>query len=336
MAEFPTGWGIPGMSEANILGEEQRQFDALAAIVPQRLMARDPKPPNKQLLDKVIKIQEANGIESGFCFLYLSQAIFGKQFDWLAQLIGSCVASGDMRTTAYRMLAEVFLLNDPEEIPGTEIVGRNNLAFFAPYNYRAGRREGGINGNSDGSFCMAHIKGKMKYGHLPCDTPGLESDLFPEPRSTSLYRRWGANNELLDKFAEIGRKYPLLESSPIKGAADAKKSIVEGFKPANICSSWSFVPDYQHPTWKDEDGQPVWIWKRGREPWYHNMSVIGHVVVNGQEFDIVENSWHNYHRGRKWFAIPATLFDTWGRVAECQNVGEIDMTDNPAVFPEAA
>jgi hypothetical protein len=336
MAELPMGWGIPGMSERNLLDEEKRQFDALAEIVPQRLMARDAKPPNKTLLAKVEKIQQENGIQSGFCFLYLAQAIFGKQFDWLAQLIGSCVASGDMRTTAYRMLAEVFLLNDPEEIPGTEIAGRNNLAFFAPYNYRAGRREGGINGNSDGSFCMAHIRGKMKYGHLPCDTPGLESDLFPEPRSTSLYRRWGANNELLDKFAEIGRKYPLLESSPIKGAADAKKSIVEGFKPANICSSWSFVPDYQHPTWKDEDGQPVWIWKRGRSPWYHNMSAIGHVVVNGQEFDIVENSWHNYHKGRKWFAVPATLFDTWGRVAECQNVGEIDMTDNPAVFPEAA
>lgn len=318
------------------LDEERRSLDALAEIVPERCMARDPKPVNQELLTKVETIQKANGIESGFCFLYLWQAVFGAQAAWLRQLIGSCVASGHMRTTAYRMVAEVFLLNDPESLFGTTIVGPDNIAPFAPYHYRSGRKFAGINGNSDGSTCGGQIKGAMADGHLMCSTPGLQSDTFPEPQNQSLYKQWGANNTLLDRFKDQGKKYVLLESSKISNSEDAKTAIVDGKKPANICSMWSFVPDYQHPTWKDEQGQPVWIWKRGREPWAHNMSVIGYVIVNGRAYAIVENSWAEYHKGRRWFAIPIDLLDDWLPSAECQTVGEIDMSDNAPPWPEVA
>jgi hypothetical protein len=314
--------------------DERRAFDELAEIVPERCMARDPKPVNQELLSKVEAIQQANGIESGFCFLYLWQAVFGTQPNWLAQLIGSCVGSSQMRVAAYRMAAEVFLLNDPETIFGTTIVGQDNVAPFAPYHYRAGRKFAGINGNSDGSTCGGQSKGAMAYGFLPCSTPGLQSDTFPEPQNTRLYKQWGANDTLLEQFASHGKKFVLMEASAVRNAADAKTQIVDGHKPASICSMWSFVPDYQHPTWKDEQGQPVWIWKRGIQPWAHAMSLIGYVVVNGKAFVIIENSWGNYHRGRKWFAIPAELFDTWCRSADCRTTGEIDMSDNPPAWPE--
>lgn len=248
-------------------------------------------------------------------------------------VVHNCVASGDMRTTSYRMLAEVFALNDPESLPGIDIDGPDSLAFFAPYNYRAGRKEAGINGNSDGSLCVPHIKGKMKYGHLPCSTPGLRSDRFPEPQNQNTYRAWGANNDLLDEFSSFGKKFVLLESEPIKTPEDAKSVIVDGLKPCNICSMWSFEPDYKHPSWTDSAGEPVWIWKRGSQPWAHNMSVIGYVFVGDKWFVIIENSWGKYHKGRTWFAIPESLFGSWLKQAECQSVGEIDLSDNPPAWP---
>lgn len=333
MTEGPMGWGIPNEPVDKWLDEEQRALEAIAAVAPQRLMRADSKPRNQELMDKVNTIQQANGIESGFCFVYLAQAIFGSQIDWLPQLIGSCVASGDFRTTAYRMLAEVFVLNDPETLPGTELSGRNAIPFFAPFSYRAGRKEAGINGNSDGSLCLPHIKGKMRYGHLPCSTPTLQSDAFPEPQNQSLYKQWGANDTLMNQHLAAASKFILLESEPVKSVEDISILLPEHLKPANICSMWGFVPDYQHPTWKDETGQPVWIWKRSGQ-WAHNMSVIGYVIVSGKPFVIIENSWGNYHKGRKWFAIPAELFNTWLNSAECQSVGEIDMSDNPPAWPE--
>jgi len=330
----PMGWGIPNEPIQAWVDAEHKTLDDLAAVVPQRLMRAAPKEPNAELMGKLQTIQEANGIDRGFCFLYLSEAVFGHQLPWLAQLIGSCVASGDMRTTSYRMLAEVFVLNDPESLPGIDIDGLDSLAFFAPYSYRAGRKEAGINGNSDGSLCLPHIKGKMKYGHLPCSTPGLRSDRFPEPQNQNTYRAWGANNDLLDEFSAFGKKFVLLESEPIKTPSDAKAVIIDGLKPCNICSMWSFEPDYQHPTWKDDAGEPVWIWRRGSQPWAHNMSVIGYVLVSDKWFVIIENSWGKYHKGRTWFAIPESLFESWLKQAECQSVGEMDLSDNPPAWPE--
>lgn len=330
----PMGWGIPSEPETAWVAAEHRTLDELANVVPERLMRSAAKPFNEELLKKVHEIQQANGIEGGFCFLYLAEAVFGNQFEWLAQLIGSCVASGDMRTTAYRMLAEVFMFNDPESLPGIDIEGPDSLAFFAPFSYRAGRKEAGINGMSDGSLCVPHIRGKMKFGHLMCSTPGLNSDAFPEPQNQNTYKKWGADDQLLQQFAAHGKKIVLLESETIKELTDAEQIIVDGMKPANICSMWSFEPDYQHPTWKDAQGNPVWIWKRGSQPWAHNMSVIGYVKVNGSKFVIIENSWGKFHKGRRWFAIPENLFAAWLKQAECQSVGELDLTDNAPAWPE--
>lgn len=330
----PMGWGVKEWSEEKTHAEEQRVFDELAEAVPMRVRRHAPKEPNAELLAKVKQIQQANGIDGGFCFLYLAEAVFGHQLQWLAQLIGSCVPSGDMRTTAYRMLAEVFLLNDPEELPGIDITGEDSLAFFAPYNYRAGRKIGGLNGG-DGSFCSAHIKGKMQYGHVPCSTSGLNADTLPEPQSTSSYRTWGNSNQLLEQFAPIGKKFPLIESEKLNLAGDAKTLLVEHYKPANICSSWGFAPSHKHPTWKLADGSAVWIYKRSGS-WAHNMSVIGCVEVNGDWMIVIENSWGmRAHKNGSWFAVPIELFHTWLRSADCQSVGEIDMTDNPPAWPES-
>jgi len=328
------GWGVDGWSWQQLISAEQRTLDEIGELVPDRLIRGEPKPPNLDLLKAVVEEQKSDGIEDGFSMLHLVKAINGGQtFPWIQQYIGSCVASGDMRTTAYRMIAEVFLLNDTEELPGIDIDGRDSIPFYAPYNYRAGRKIGGLNGG-DGSYCSAHIKGKMQYGHLPCHTEGLSSDLFPEPRSESAYRKWGNSNQLLDQYAPVGKKYPLVSSEFVKQASDMRDIMTTMYAPANICSNWGFAPASQHPTWKLADGSPVWIYRRSGS-WAHNMSIVAIVKVGGDWFVIVENSWGmNAHRNGSWFAITLELFDSWLNSAECATVGEIDMSDNPPVWPE--
>ena len=326
------GWGEEGRTIFQLFDDERRAFDSLANDAPGGLTRRRAKPViNVSLLAHVNRIQEENGIDSGFCFLFLYQAIFGTQPQWLPQLIGSCVASGDMRTTVYRMLAEIYLLNDPEHMPGHNTEGRNSMAFFAPFNYRAGRREAGIRGRRGGSLCVPHIRGKMKYGHLPCNTPGLESDTYPEPQRTATYTQWGRNNRMMDDFIKPASKFRLLESEPINHIDSQRTTILDHFKPANICSNWAFKPDYQHPTWRDEFGDPVWIFTRDTDDeWAHNMSIVGFVTVNDAEYVIIENSWGQIHKGRRWFCITADEYDSWVHYKKSvvQTVGEIDLADN--------
>jgi hypothetical protein len=249
---------------------------------------------------------------------------------WLRQLIGSCVASGDMRTTAYRMVAEVFVFNDPEELPGHAFSGRESIAFYAPFNYRAGRKLAGINGNSDGSLCLPHIRGKMQFGHLPCNAANLNADAFPEPQSQADYKRWGANDTLLNQFALQAAPFKLLESEPVKTVEDIHTLICEHLKPANICSMWGFRSS-RRPLGQDANGATINQWSRSGT-WAHNMSVVGHVRKGGTWYVIIENSWGNFHDGSTCFAVEASEMDRWLRQAECQSVGEIDLKDNgPAI-----
>ena len=139
---------------------------------------------NEALLEEVKHIQMQNGIDGGFSFRYLWAAIFGQEPDWVQQYIGSCVASAGMRAVGYRGLAEVTIFNDPEELPGTSMVGKeNNILTFAPFSYRAGRSVLGFNGShpsgrDDGSLCTGHGQGLQSYGALLCDS-GVESDIYP-------------------------------------------------------------------------------------------------------------------------------------------------------------
>lgn len=330
----PMGWGLSNYTAQQRVTEEKRAFEALANLVPKRLMRQPAKKViNQKLLDQVHADIKAAGFDGGFSFRFLYKAVMKETPGWLAQLIGSCVASGDMRTTVYRMLAEVFLLNDPEQLPGIDIDGRDAMAFFAPFSYRAGRREAGIDGNSDGSLCLPHIRGKMKYGHLPCSAKNLQSDTFPEPQNQRLYKEWGANNRLMDQFLAEAGKYKLLESEPVKQPEDSSTLICEHFKPHNICSMWGFQ-SLRKLDCRGTNGQNLYQWTRSREPWPHNMSVVGCLTFRGTRYWDIDNSWSNFHNGNPDFLVEENEYARWLRDAECQSVGEIDMDDNAPAFPE--
>jgi hypothetical protein len=327
----PMGWGIPNEPESNWITAEKRTREEIAEVAPELLSRHSEREAKNAKLEKATLDAIKNaGWDEGMILPFLFDQATAIRPDWLRQIIGSCVASGDQRTTAYRMVAEIFLLNDPEELPGNKLAGRDSLAFFAPFSYRAGRREAGINGRSDGSLCLPHIRGKMKFGHLPCNTPGLQSDAYPEPQSPGTYKDWGADNRLMDQFLQQAGKYKLLESEPVTTVDDVHELICKHYKPSNICSMWGFKSTGKR-LGKDAEGKDIFQWTRSGT-WAHNMSIVGHVKRGGTEYIIVENSWANFHDGSKCFAVEANEMARWLRDAQCQSVGEIDLQDNaPAI-----
>lgn len=325
----PMGWGEERDPIQQIVYNEKKHYEMLVEAQPLMSVAREPKPANQVLLAKMKSSMQADGIEDGFSCLHIEEVIFEFWLDWLAQIIGSCVESGFLRGASWRTMIEVFLLNDPEELFGTTIVGTNNIAHFGPYSYRAGRKIAGIN-RGDGSYCSAHIRGAKEYGMLPCSTPGIVSDAFPEPQSASLYRKYGNSDQILTDFGSVGRLYRLLESVKIDDAEFGKTQLVEGFKPFMVCSNWAFKPSHEHPTWKLRDGSPVWIYTRNRlDSWAHNMTIAAFVLVGGKWYVIVYNSWgKRAHKNGHWFVITFDEYADWVRSSEQMTIGEIDLKDN--------
>jgi len=331
----PQGWWL---DETNVdvqktIKAEEAKLDELGQQVPSMMQARPAKGVNEAMLRGLKTRQGMDDITDGVDLRYLEQMAFGGQFlRWKAQLIGSCVASGAMRAIAARTLAELLIHGQLEGTFGDDIVSRKNLAVFAPYIYRAGRKIGGLN-SGDGSFCGAQIDGLRQYGCLPCDTNDLNSDAWPEPQNMQTYRKWGNSNSLLSQFQDAGRKWKLLETSRLRSADDFKAACVDGFKPALICSLWSFTASQRHDSWKSE-GDPVYIYKRGREQWAHNMTLIGCVEVAGKWYAIVRNSWgQNAHSGRDWFPIPMELLNDClrDRNTVSMSIGELDLPDTTTI-----
>ena len=173
----------------------------------------------------------------------------------------------------------------------------------------------------------------MKYGHLPCNTQGLQSDTFPEPQNQRLYKQWGADNRLMDQFLAEAGKFKLLESEPVKDPDGSEELICKHFKPHNICSMWGFRSS-QKLTGLDANGRNLYQWTRGNEEWPHNMSVVGCLHLGGRKYFDIENQWSSFHNGNPNFAVEVNEYGRWLRDAECQSIGEIDMQDNAPAFPE--
>jgi len=242
-------------------------------------------------------------------------------------IVHNCVASGGRIVDTYRMLTEVFIFNEAQDLMGNEFQGVMSYQPFAPFSYRLGRSIAGINGGSasgrdDGSLCAPHFQGKLQTGFLPCSARGLESDFYPEPQKVSTYREWGANDRLVDQFKDqVTAK--LVETEKIQNASDLSVVLIQHLKPLQICSMWAFEAGQKHPSWTD-GGQPVTIYKRSRQEWAHNMSIVGVVKVAGNWYTIIKNTWGDMHSGRDWFPIPLELMDRWLADAESQTVGNID------------
>lgn len=327
----PMGWGLNNQSLIEVQTEEKKSFDKLVATIPQCCYEKPARDYTQSpIYQKAIELQKADGIEDGFSFRYLERAIFGDQLRFLAQTIGSCVASGWMRAFIKRCLAEIMLLGQPEEFFGTDKPTQNSinsLCPFAPYNYGMGREVGGIDNGGDGSFCSAHVQAAMQFGAIPCWTPGLTqyASQFPEPiLNQNDYKKWGDKQyrSVRAKFHSVAGDFKQTETIKVTSFAQSMEQLTKHLKPQMVCSGWGFAPVSKIP------GTEFWIYKRSGS-WAHNMTRQGALKISGNWYTDIENSWgDNAHKNGDWFLVPAEHDEQWIRDAEIQTIGELILPES--------
>lgn len=227
--------------------------------------------------------------------------LFGQMPYWMAQIIGSCVASGWMRAVGTRILWEIAALGESEEPIGDKRLGFDSLMPFAPFNYGVGRRLGNMRGG-DGSYCSVQIKGHQRYGMIPCSAAALrpvvgsrETD-YPEPQNSRLYREFG-NHKHLNRL-QPHATFPLLESEDVNSGGRLVEAIGEDYKPLMVCSNWAFKP------MRD--------------------------VRQGDRLVEVWNQWgRNSHRNGTVFYILEEEANDWARGnSSMMTIGDIDLLDS--------
>lgn len=262
------------------------------------------------------RLQAAEGIDDGKDLTIVEKSL-GLDLDEVdAQIIGSCVATSHIVNIGQRSLIEVAILGSDEDLLGKDYDGTTSLCPFGPYSYRAGRRIGGLNGMGDGSFCGAQIEGTMRYGYLPCDTPNLQSDFYPEPKSTRTYREWGARNTLMDRFAGAADQTVLTNSVQCRTTDEAKEQLIDRWAPLQICSSWGF----RATNTTLANGHRLWT-RRGS--WPHSMQVVGIFEVGGRWVAKIRNQWGGFHDGNTFFHVDLNEFDRWIGNSVTMSIGEL-------------
>ena len=335
-----SGYGVPGETFQMTRRRESRTLAQMQANAPRILQARGAKPVvNTELLERVFDLQRSKGVEDGFCQLMLHEIIFGEQPDFLAQLIGSCVASSHMRGVTLRTNSEIFLLNDSEQLLGREMTGRDNLQCFAPFSYRGGRsladiNGGRTNGRDDGSLVSRHAESATTLGMLLCSAQDLESDVFPEP-TEELYRIWGADDRMINQFRDDPKRIIQLEAEPVHTVEAARRALLD-FKPIHVGSSAAFMP-YAQTNLLGDNGQKVREYVIDpNDSWQHAMVLVSALKVGGRWFYKVLNSWGKIYDGQSpWFIISQQTLNQWIHPqfgATMITIGELDLLDNTPAF----
>lgn len=323
-------WRNPADPIDKTIDEDRRSIAMLQDHVPNRFTAKaDDREIDLTIYEQCVAIGKEDAAEEGWDFTWLER-LAGIELDTLyKQLIGSCVATSHITLLATRMLHEILLFGQGEELLGKQIQGRESICPFGPYSYRAGRKYAGINGRSDGSTCSGQIRGTMALGFLACDHPELDSDDFPEPKSTSLYRQWGSNDTLMNQFVDDAGKFDLLTSIECRDAETASTRMLDHFEPLQICSGWAFVPtDKRLP-----NGDILY---RRRGSWMHSMQVQAKVkMTDNNWYRKIRNQWGNTHNGKNYFWIEEEEFARWIRDSNTMSIGEIQMRSGPdaSLFP---
>ena len=316
-SDMPMGyWVNENDPVETTVDNDRRTIAQMQELVPSRFATQAPKPYDKVIYDQCIEIGKKDSVEEGWDCTWLETLCNINLNNLAPQIIGSCVATSHITLLATRMLHEIVLLGQSEELLGRKLSGRDSICPYGPYSYRAGRKFAGINGRGDGSTCAGQIKGTMAHGFLPCDTQELTSDFFPEPKSKTTYREWGAYNTLLSKFQNTAEELDLIEAPEVT-SVDQAKSLLQEFKPLQICSGWGF-----RTTSKRLPNGEVLSSRSGS--WAHSMQVQAIVkMTDGNWYVKIRNQWGNYHAGKPYFWVTIEEFGKWLRSASVMAIGEI-------------
>lgn len=291
-----TGWTNGDMSEKQAFAMENLELDRLEDDMPVAFRKREAKEPIPAIWEKWVEFQKSKGRSEGSNDLsIIDEFMFGKDFAWKPQIIGSCVMSNTFREYVARMMYEIGLLGVAEEYIGLNEFGPDNFSFYCPWSYGMARRRANMRGG-DGLYCAPMAESLLKDGVLPCSTPklleltrrlGVNGDTdYPEPQSKRVYRAFG-NWQYLDELKPYSA-YPVEESVRVNNVDQLWDLLGEG-KPAFVCSMEAIRKVSEH-----KDGFPI----HARNPynrWAHNMGVIGRILASDSRRFFV---WNNTSWGR--------------------------------------
>jgi hypothetical protein len=325
------GWGPRDATtiEERLL-HERRGFDRLYSDMPVLAVKRSEAPLTNVMAERWEQFQSSKGRGSGSYDLTLVQEfVWGKNFDWLPQLIGSCVASNTFRPWVTRASYQIGMRGD-----GNEFIGRNefsqfNISFYAPFSYGEARRRANMKGateRDDGLYCEAFYNSLTKCGVLPCSVPALSTLLtrlnvasdrdFPEPQSEKVYRAFG-NWQYLDELIKYC-DFRLLDTQSIT-TVDALLAAHKDYKPASVCSSVAIRKIGTH-----KDGFDI----HARDPnnvWMHNMSFQGFFLSSDSKVfvKLCNKSWGP----DRVYNVPVEEVGVWftRKLLTVQTIGEIDL-----------
>jgi hypothetical protein len=253
--------------------------------------------------------------------------IFGVQYMWFPQDIGSCVYSNTFRPWIDRMCWEIALRGDPEAYTGS---GELGITSIAPHCVQYGfAREIAKMRSGDGLYKAPMIK-SLTQGIVLCNTPKLKQlneesgagsqENYPEPRSAALYRKIGnwAWNAALQPY----RTCKLLESVDITNVEQHRKQ-EDQCKPMIICSSLAYKKIGTH-----KDGFPIHGINRG-DRWDHNMDFSGYrISSDGDRFTrLTTRSWNQRNQSYETYCFNVSdveLAKIYKEDVDVASIGEIE------------
>jgi len=330
----PMGWGDDSsMSIDQRHDRESKLYDKLSADMPVAFKARNTLIADNPIMDKFRKLHDSKNYGSdSYDLTLIDELVFNRRISWLPQKTGSCVISNSMRPWSRRMLFEVCVRGDSEELIGRNEFTTNNLAFYAPFSYGCGRRRGNMRGSTerdDGSYCEVQYESFIKDGVVLCNNGKLLEILaklgsskdqdFPEPQDNSVYRRF-QNWEFLDTLLPFA-DFRLLESPKVTNIQQ-HIDLHKQFKPMSVCSGIAIQRIGKH-----KDGFDIHA-QNPRDSWGHCMSFQGYFTASDSKVYIrlSNESWG----ANIIYNVPVEEVDRWysRKAITVQTIGEIDLPDS--------
>lgn len=150
--------------------QESRLLQVAEDQQPARFARRSAKSVPPAVAQRWDEFQQSKGHGPGSHDLTLiDEFVFGREWHWNPQYIGSCVWSNTFRGYVRRCAYEIALRGDPEEYLGRDEFGPRSIAPYGPWSYGMMRRRAGIRGG-DGGLCVPMSESLMLDGVLPCNT----------------------------------------------------------------------------------------------------------------------------------------------------------------------
>jgi hypothetical protein len=193
------------------------------------------------------------------------------------QQVGDCTSFGSKNAVEKLQCVEIVSGGEREEFH----------PIFPPYFYGAGRVFIGnaqLGPNEDGASGAWMAAAVMKYGALRSDEAGVPT------YSGQIARKWGYKPGPPANFVDVAKTFLVKSAARLRSFDEVVTAIANGY-PVTIASNQGFnmMPS------------STGFHEPGREPWPHQMCIIGADTQYKTPYGIIENNWGDSHGRLKDF-----------------------------------